>query len=219
MSVNASLPLRCAAAAPSCHHAFIRTGRSFRTVAVCASHCGTASRACVLAMECVGVGVLHSWSARRADVPWRAVCARVSQAIALVYDATDRESFENIVSWTEQIEQVRGRSLLLLLLPRLSLPLLLSGRVFAQASRCTALTCVAATVLRRVDVLCVQHADAGVSKVLIGNKCDIVGKIQVSEAEGRALAEKYNIPFFLASAKNNINVTEVRAGVLRALGW
>ena len=56
---------------------------------------------------------------------------------------------------------------------------------------------------------CHQHADAGVSKVLIGNKCDMVGKIQVTEAEGRALADKYGIPFFLASAKNNINVTEV----------
>ena len=31
------------------------------------------------------------------------------QAIALVYDATDRESFENISNWTDQIEQVRGR--------------------------------------------------------------------------------------------------------------
>ena len=28
------------------------------------------------------------------------------QAIALVYDVTDRESFENISNWTDQIEQV-----------------------------------------------------------------------------------------------------------------
>ncbi len=55
-----------------------------------------------------------------------------------------------------------------------------------------------------------QHADAGVSKVLIGNKSDMVGKVVVTEAEGRALADKYGIPFFLASAKSNLNVTEVR---------
>ena len=56
---------------------------------------------------------------------------------------------------------------------------------------------------------CEQHADAGVSKVLIGNKSDMVGKIAVTDAEGRALADKYGIPFFLASAKTNLNVTEV----------
>jgi hypothetical protein len=31
---------------------------------------------------------------------------RGAQAIALVYDVTDRESFENISNWTDQIEQV-----------------------------------------------------------------------------------------------------------------
>ncbi len=57
----------------------------------------------------------------------------------------------------------------------------------------------------------VQHADEGVSKVLIGNKADMTGKIQVSPEEGQELARKYGIPFFLTSAKTNMNVTEVRA--------
>ena len=53
-----------------------------------------------------------------------------------------------------------------------------------------------------------QHADEGVSKVLIGNKADMAGKIQVSPEEGADLARKYGIPFFLTSAKTNMNVTE-----------
>ena len=84
---------------------------------------------------------------------------RGAQAIALVYDVTDKESFDNITNWTDQIN---------------------------------------------------QHADEDVSKILIGNKCDMESKVQVSEAEGRALAAKYNIPFYLCSAKHDINVTEVR---------
>jgi hypothetical protein len=33
--------------------------------------------------------------------------------------------------------------------------------------------------------------------------------IVVSEDEGQSLAEEHGIPFFLTSAKNNINVSEV----------
>lgn len=53
-----------------------------------------------------------------------------------------------------------------------------------------------------------QHADEGVSKVLIGNKADMAGKMQVTPEEGAELARKYGIPFFLTSAKTNMNVTE-----------
>ncbi len=42
--------------------------------------------------------------------------------------------------------------------------------------------------------------------VLIGNKCDL--NEEVSEIDGRKLAEKYDMKFFLCSAKNNINVEE-----------
>ena len=42
--------------------------------------------------------------------------------------------------------------------------------------------------------------------VLIGNKCDL--EENVSEIEGRKLAEKYDMKFFLCSAKENINVQE-----------
>jgi len=61
-----------------------------------------------------------------------------------------------------------------------------------------------------------QHADINVTKVLIGNKCDAdPSKIQVTEAEGQALADQYGIKFFLTSAKNNIRVTEAFESVAR----
>jgi len=59
-----------------------------------------------------------------------------------------------------------------------------------------------------------QHADINVTKVLIGNKCD-AANIQVTEAEGQALADQYGIKFFLTSAKNNIRVTEAFEAVAR----
>ena len=44
--------------------------------------------------------------------------------------------------------------------------------------------------------------------VLIGNKCDVDSREkEVPEEEGRSLAEELGIPFFLASAKYDINVS------------
>ena len=61
-----------------------------------------------------------------------------------------------------------------------------------------------------------QHADINVTKILIGNKCDAdPGKIQVTEAEGQALADQYGIKFFLTSAKNDLRVTEAFESVAR----
>jgi Ras-related protein Rab-8A len=47
-----------------------------------------------------------------------------------------------------------------------------------------------------------------VCKILIGNKCDLPEDRKVTEAEGRALAAEYDIPFMETSAKTNINVQE-----------
>ena len=44
-------------------------------------------------------------------------------------------------------------------------------------------------------------------KVLVGNKCDLPNR-EVSEEEGRKLAENYGIPFIETSAKNNINIEQ-----------
>ena len=49
------------------------------------------------------------------------------------------------------------------------------------------------------------------SQVLVGNKCDMdESKRAVPYSKGQALADELGIPFFETSAKNNINVTEVR---------
>ena len=40
------------------------------------------------------------------------------------------------------------------------------------------------------------------------NKIDVVSERQVSTLEGIALAKKWDIPFFEASAKNRINIDE-----------
>lgn len=51
------------------------------------------------------------------------------------------------------------------------------------------------------------HATPGVTKVLIGNKCDSPDK-KIDISKGQALADEYHMKFFETSAKNNINVKE-----------
>lgn len=53
-----------------------------------------------------------------------------------------------------------------------------------------------------------NHAADNVEKLLVGNKCDMVGEKVVEKSQGLSLAEEYGIPFFETSAKNNINVVE-----------
>lgn len=47
-----------------------------------------------------------------------------------------------------------------------------------------------------------------VPMVLIGNKCDLTEEREVSEAQGRELAEEMGCPFMETSAKNKINNEE-----------
>ena len=51
-----------------------------------------------------------------------------------------------------------------------------------------------------------KFAKEGVLKVLVGNKCDLKEKRQVSYEKGKELAEHYNIPFFETSAKSSDNI-------------
>ena len=54
-----------------------------------------------------------------------------------------------------------------------------------------------------------QQADSSVALILVGNKCDMrEEQRQVSDDEGRALAEKFGIPFHLTSAKTNTGVDD-----------
>ena len=52
------------------------------------------------------------------------------------------------------------------------------------------------------------NAQANVCKVLVGNKCDKPDR-QVTEEEGKNLANDYKMAFFEASAKNNLNINEI----------
>ncbi|KAI2667978.1 Ras-related protein Rab-8A [Labeo rohita] len=51
-----------------------------------------------------------------------------------------------------------------------------------------------------------MHASADVEKMILGNKCDINEKRQVSKDRGEKLALEYGIKFMETSAKANINV-------------
>ena len=51
-----------------------------------------------------------------------------------------------------------------------------------------------------------RFANAGVCKILVGNKCDMEEKRKVSYEEGLELARHYEIPFLETSAKNSVNV-------------
>lgn len=54
-----------------------------------------------------------------------------------------------------------------------------------------------------------DKADADICRTLIANKCDIPDdRKAVTSAEGKALAQEYNIDFFETSAKANIGVSD-----------
>ncbi|XP_077996973.1 ras-related protein Rab-8A-like [Glandiceps talaboti] len=53
-----------------------------------------------------------------------------------------------------------------------------------------------------------EHAAADVEKMILGNKCDMEDRRQVSKERGEALAIEYGIKFMETSAKLSINVEE-----------
>ncbi|KAI9301487.1 GTP-binding protein ypt2 [Cunninghamella echinulata] len=53
-----------------------------------------------------------------------------------------------------------------------------------------------------------QHANEGVNKILIGNKCDMEDKRVVTKEQGETLANELGIQFMETSAKANIGVEE-----------
>lgn len=82
---------------------------------------------------------------------------RGAQGIIIVYDVTDRETFDNVRTWISEIE---------------------------------------------------KYSQAGVCKILVGNKCDIEDKRQVPREEGEELAAQFQMPFIETSAKASLNVDE-----------
>lgn len=53
-----------------------------------------------------------------------------------------------------------------------------------------------------------ENASADVEKMLLGNKCELIEKRQVSKERGEQLAVEYGIKFMETSAKSSINVEE-----------
>ena len=82
---------------------------------------------------------------------------RNAQGIILVYDVTNKETFENLKYWIQSINSNLG-------------------------------------------------VQSNVKKTIIGNKIDLPREVTKDEAE--ALAKEYDIRYFEASAKENINIKE-----------
>ncbi|KAE8617154.1 hypothetical protein XENTR_v10008995 [Xenopus tropicalis] len=53
-----------------------------------------------------------------------------------------------------------------------------------------------------------EHASSDVERMILGNKCDMNDKRQVSREKGEKLAIDYGIKFLETSAKSSINVEE-----------
>lgn len=53
-----------------------------------------------------------------------------------------------------------------------------------------------------------RFATENVNKLLVGNKCDLEEKRQVTYEEGAELAKQFDVPFLEVSAKNTKNVEE-----------
>lgn len=64
--------------------------------------------------------------------------------------------------------------------------------------------------MRQIDL----HAQAGVNKLILGNKCDMPNKV-ISAEKGQALAAEYGVAFFETSAKSNLNVADAFLTITR----
>ncbi len=53
-----------------------------------------------------------------------------------------------------------------------------------------------------------SYASEGVTKLLIGNKCDMKEDRKVTYEEGEELSKSFNVPFLETSAKSIVNVEE-----------
>jgi Ras-related protein Rab-1A len=80
-----------------------------------------------------------------------------TNGIIVVYDVTNRSSFEEVDIWMSYINE------------------------FATKDAC---------------------------KLIIGNKCDIEDKVVISYDEGKALADRFGVPFIETSAKSGLNIDQ-----------
>ena len=74
--------------------------------------------------------------------------------------------------------------------------------VFDCGARCTFMS--VANWLKQIN----EHADEGIVKVLVANKCDLPNP-EVTADEGQALAKKFGMQFYRTSAKTGEGVDEL----------
>ena len=51
-----------------------------------------------------------------------------------------------------------------------------------------------------------SHADAGIAKILVGNKIDLEDERKISAEQAKQMAESQGMKYYDASAKENINI-------------
>ncbi|KAM9346687.1 ras-related protein Rab-40C isoform 1-T1 [Symphorus nematophorus] len=113
--------------------------------------------------------------------------SRGAQGILLVYDITNRWSFDGIDRWIREIDE-RGIRVLILN----------SALVRRTAIKVNSILCL---------ILSSQHAP-GVPRILVGNRLHLAFKRQVPTEQARAYAEKNGMTFFEVSPLCNFNVIE-----------
>lgn len=65
--------------------------------------------------------------------------------------------------------------------------------------------------------LCLLAVVGGNTSVLVGNKCDMEDKRQVTYEQGKSLADQWGVPFMETSAKAKINNEECFYQVVREI--
>lgn len=89
----------------------------------------------------------------------------LSQGIMLVYDITNEKSFDNIRNWIRNIEEVRNRA-------------------DAGENKHEVFISFCESVVWIHFCLFYQHASSDVERMVLGNKCDMNDKRQVSKEKG-----------------------------------
>ncbi len=64
-------------------------------------------------------------------------------------------------------------------------------------------------------LLLIRFAKEGVLRFLVGNKCDLEHKRQVTTDQGKDLAKQNGIPFIETSAKDTLNIEELFLGITK----
>ncbi len=119
------------------------------------------------------------------------------QAFLLVYDVTDKASFERLQYWLDFLGEVI--------------------RVYCTIPCEAGLLLAVSTVL--LSLLCFQYgADEDSVIVLLANKADETDRKKVSDMAGAAFALQHKLPFFLTSARTDAGVTDVSRDTPRTTG-